>query len=100
MSYDPNYKSRFNSYQGLLPLKKATILGNSWSGVNSYSNGYGLTQQQNLRANRNYLAYQFNQRSKSSVLTNNVTTLPAGNGAQFLGYGYVSTSSDSVNINV
>lgn len=94
--YDPNYNARFNSARGVAPLKQATILGNSWSG-RSNSNGYGLTQQQNLSVNRNYKLYQFTQRNPGSVLTNNITTLPAGNGAQFLGYGYVYGRGDNTN---
>ena len=91
--YDPNYNAQFNSAKGLAPLKPATVLGTSWSG-RSYSNGYGLTQQQNLRLNRNYQLYQAPRKS-STTLTNNVTTLPAGNGAQFLGYGYVYGPGDN-----
>ena len=91
--YDPNYYVPFSSTNSLAPRKPSTVLGNSWSG-RSYSNGYGLTQQQNLRFNRNYQLYQF-PRKGTSVLTNNVTTLAAGNGAQFLGYGYIAGSGDN-----
>ena len=93
--YDPNYYTGFSSARSLAPVKPATVLGTSWSG-RSYSNGYVLTQQQNLRVNRNYQLYQA-PRKGTSVLTNNVTTLPEGNGAQFNGFGYIQTTGNNGN---
>jgi len=93
-SYDPNYFTGFNAARSLRPAKAATVLGTSWSGVNAYSNGCGLNQQQNLRVNRNYKLYQYTQRNPAAVLTNNVTT---SNGAQFLGYGYIQTTGNNSN---
>lgn len=92
--YDPNYYSGFSSARSLAPLKRASVLGNSWSGVD-YSNGNRLTQQQNLRVNRNYQLYQAAHRSPVGVLTNNVTTLPQGNGSQFNGFGYTQTTGNN-----
>ena len=96
-SYDPNYFAGFNAGKSLRPAKAATVLGTSWSGKNAYSNGYSLTQQQNLTVNRNYKLYQYTQRNPGAVLTNNVTTLPQGNGSQFLGYGYIQTTGNNSN---
>ena len=99
MSYDPNYFSGFNSTNSLQPVKKITTFGATFAGMRS-PYGNALTQRQNISINRPFKLYQSAQRNPASVLTNNVTTLPAGNGSQFIGYGYTAGINGSVNINV
>ena len=92
MSYDPNYFSGFTASAPSRSIKQLTSFSTVFGG--------NLSLKQNLSINRPYILYENAQRNPTAVLTNNVTTLPQGNGAQFMGYGYISGTNGSININV
>lgn len=86
-----NFYSQFKTSRTMNNCTKVIGVGSSWGGFGSYSVKSGVRSRPDLSCISN---------STNRVLTSNISTNPAANGEQFLGFGYYQTSSQDGNIYV
>jgi hypothetical protein len=82
-----NFYSQFRTRQPLNTCKTKVIgVGTSWGGFGSL---YAVKSQV-----RQGVSLPCISTSTKRVLTSNISTNPAANGEQFLGFGYIQTAQD------